>query len=164
MVLILFGVFFFCHLLGDLIVPTFSFRAAVSVHRGPVFADPFARRSHAGAEEVVLVVSGRWGTQAREVRLYSGRVRWWTGRERSTRTRRFLIVPLCARLLAWCPRRALLFLTAFEISDLFVRALDSRTGLLAHCHPNKIHKTTNKQKKSRRFVDVLRLTKIEELT
>lgn len=66
---------FFCSLLGALIVPTFGFCAAVSVHRGPVFADPLARRSHAGTEEVVLVVSRRRGAQTREVRLRSGRVR-----------------------------------------------------------------------------------------
>lgn len=125
--------------LGKLVHSTFGFRPAVSVHRGPVFADPFAWRSHAGAKEVMLVVNSRSGAQARGVRLRSGRVRRWLGGERGARTRRFLAVPLCARLLARCPLRTLLFLAAFELSDGFVRALDSRAGLLAHCHPDQTH-------------------------
>ncbi len=125
---------------------TFRFRTAVTVQRRGrgIFPYPLARRSHAGAEKMMLVLVA-WGGQDRgeccRVHLGSGwawclagKSRSRTGAGRAWWIKCFLSVSLCTRLLARliC---VLSILASVGLSVRFDRPLDSRAAPLVHCHP-----------------------------
>ncbi len=135
---------------------TFRFCTALTVQRRGrgIFPYTLARRSHAGAEKMMLVLVARGGQDRGErCRVHLGSIWAWclagksrsrTGAGRAWWIKWFLSVSLCTRLLARLIR-ALSILASVGLSVRFVRHLDSRTAPLAHCHPAQTQTKHNRK-------------------
>ncbi len=135
---------------------TFRFCTALTVQRRGrgIFPYTLARRSHAGAEKMMLVLVARGGQDRGErCRVHLGSIWAWclagksrsrTGAGRAWWIKCFLSVSLCTRLLARLIR-ALSILASVGLSVRFVRHLDSRTTPLAHCHPAQTQTKHNRK-------------------